>query len=204
MLRKKICLEVLLFTVTFLIPFCSADFSPGDVNVQVWADKVQYTPGETVTLRYTIVNAKPATSVFVYNITFKCKPWYMYVTDHWEGNQTIKLNRAMGAGDKYSNVTTLTVPNDGRAFVSGNYAVVDVEAKVLDGSNVRTIGPSSVVYVGIANPPVHFALRDMDTLILLMSVQIILIVACSALLAGAVFLSGRRPRDACDEAPTNS
>jgi hypothetical protein len=188
---KKIPLIVVLFTlVMVLIPISKADigFTPNTVNVYLWVDKTQYNPGDTITLYFTIYNARS------YNITIDQvdirTPWFTYNKDHWEGNQTMTINKTVTAGSTYSDSTTIPIPNDGRATAFNSSADISVAIK----TDTETFNEQ--IAVGISNPPVHMAVQDMNMLVLLVAVLIILIVVCTALIAAAIFLSARKPQEA--------
>jgi hypothetical protein len=171
-------------------------FTPGEVNVYVWVDKTQYKPGETITLYYTILNAQ--TSDIVLKEIRVETPWFMYINDHWEGNQTIRINEVLKKdGQTYHGSTTLAIPNDGRAFSSNSSAKITVKVD-FDGAPDRIL----TINIGTVNPP--FAVRDMDTLVLLAAVLIILMVVCTALIAAAIFLSARKPQETYPESPKTS
>jgi len=194
MLKKKISLLILLFAVALLVPLCEAAFVPNAVNVYVWVDKTQYNPGETVTLHYTVVNDR-ASDIVLKEIRIEF-PWFMYVKDHWEGNQTLKINKVLTAkGAPYYNYTTFTIPNDGRAFIFGSStAIFDFDATDI----------SKEININVANPPIHSSVREMDTVILLMAVLTILIVICTALIAAAIFLSTKKPQGTYTETSASS
>jgi len=188
---RKISLTVVLFAlIMVLIPISKADigFTPNAVNVYLWVDKTQYNPGDTVTLYFTIYNARS------YNITIDQvdikTPWFIYNKDHWEGNQTIIINKIVTAGRTYSGSTTIQIPNDGRATVFNSSASISVAIV----TSTETFNEQ--VAVGMSDPPVHMAVQAMNVLVLLVAVLIILVVVCAALIAAAIFLSARKPQEA--------
>ena len=190
-LNKKISIVALLFVFGLLVPMANAAFSPGNVNIYLWADKAQYKPGEAITVYITILNDR-SSDIVINQIDIET-PWFMYIRDHWEGNQTMLINKVITGGTAYSNSTTIQIPNDGRAASFGSFADIDVAIKTSIGTFQRQIT------VGMTNPP--FTVRDMDTLILLSAVLIILIVVCTALIAAAIFLSARKPQEAYTPPP---
>lgn len=184
-MNKKISIIALIFAFSLLVPMATAAFSPDNVNIYLWTDKTQYQPGETITLYITILNAK-SEDITIQQIKIET-PWFTYIRDHWEGNQTMQINKVVTAGTPYSNSTTIPIPNDGRATTSGTAIDINVEIDTTAGPFEREITAN------IANPP--FTVRDMDTLVLLSAVLIILIVVCTALIAAAIFLSARKPEE---------
>jgi hypothetical protein len=187
-LNKKISLVPLLFAVVLLVPLVSADFTSGAVNIYVWVDKTQYNPKDTITLYFTIYNAR-SYDIMINQVDIQT-PWFMYIKDHWEGNQTIIINKDVTAGDTYSNSATIPIPGDGRATAFNSSADISVTIKTDTGTY------NEQVAVGMSNPPIHMAVQDMDTLVLLVAILIILIVVCTALIAAAIFLSARKPQEA--------
>lgn len=194
-MNTKISIVALLFVFGLLVPMASAAFSEGNVNIYLWADKTQYQPGDTITIYFTIYNAR--SSDIVINQVDIETPWYNYIRDHWEGNQTMTINKVITAGTTYTNSTTIQVPNDSRATAYGTSIDIDVTIT----TNPSGIVPPQQITVNIANPP--FTVHDMDTLILLSAVLIILIVVCTALIAAAIFLSARKPQEPYTSPPPN-
>jgi hypothetical protein len=173
----------------------SADtgFTQGALNIYMWVDKIQYKPGDTVTLYLTIINAR--SSDIVLNKTIITCPWWMFIRDHWEGNYTFNINTIVKAGSNYSTSMTFPVPNDGRAAQFGSSPTIEV-AMEINGSFIdRTVS------ISIANPPISTSIDAIDTMVLLMAVLIILIVICTALIAAAIFLSARKPQEPYASSP---
>ena len=193
MLETKFSLIVLLFSVFLLIPLCQAGFTPDSVNIYLWVDKIQYRPGDTVTLYMTIVNAE-SSSIVVNKTSIIC-PWWMFVQDHWEGNYTFNINTVVKAGSNYSTSMTFPVPNDERAVQFGLSPSIGVSI----GINGTFIDRS--VSINIAGPPVNTSVDELGTVVLLMAVLIILVVVCTAMIAAAIFLSARRPQETNSQAP---
>lgn len=185
-MNKKISSVALLFAFVLLVPLVSADFTSGAVNVYVWVDKTQYTPGDTIKLYYTIYNAR-SLSIVIDQVDIKT-PWFIYNRDHWEGNQTIIINQSVPAGTAYSNSTTIPIPNNGLATVFNSAADISVSIKTDAGTY------NEQVTVGISNPPIHMVVQYMDTLILLVVVLIILMVVCAVLIVAAINARGRSAR----------
>lgn len=179
----------MLFAFTLLVPLAQAEFRPGELNNYFWVDKTQYQPGETITLTFTIFNAETS-DVMINQVTVET-PWFMYIQNHWEGNQTLQINKVLTTGKAYSNSTTIPIPADGRAFTNGFSPIQEMSITIK--TNAGTFKEN--VPIDIANPPIQAAVQDMNTLILLQAVLIILIVVCTALIAAAIFLSARKPQD---------
>ena len=193
-MNKKIIIIALLFTFGLLAPMANAAFTPGTTNVYVWADKTQCQPGDTITIYFTILNDR-STDIVINEVDIQMPAWYSYVRDHWEGNQTMLINKVIAAGTAYTNSTTFQIPADSRATASGTYIDISVIMKTTPSGSI----PTQHLIINMANPP--FTVHDMDTLVLLAAVLIILIVVCTALIAAAIFLSARKPQEAYPPPP---
>jgi hypothetical protein len=176
-LNKKV-LALILVTVSMLLvtPLTHADGPP---TVSVWTDKTEYAPGETGTLYMRFYNSG-GSAVTIANITIEYTSWVAYRNSQWEGNQTITVNQAVISKGIYSNETKFTVPTDGRAVTT----YVDV---VFHMDPSGTFGPWPTPQVHVAETP-----KYMDQLIMIMTVQAVLLIVCTAIIAAALFLSGRR------------
>jgi hypothetical protein len=195
-LKKIISILFLLIIAFCVIPACRAAYSPGNVNIYLWADKTQYKPGDTITLYYTIFNDKSSgITINEINIT---TPWFMKINNQWQGNQTITINKAIPSSGSYNNHTTLTVPNDGRASFTSPYVSLSVTLRIDDTPIPRTVN------VNIANPPIQTSVHEVDTIILLLAVLIILFVVCTAFIAAAIFLSARKPQETYPQTSSQS
>jgi hypothetical protein len=182
-LTKKTSIVALLFTFALLVPMADAAFNYGNINVYLWADKTQYNPGDSITLYFTIYNAR-SSDIRIDQIYIET-PWLMYIRDHWEGNQTMVINKTITAGTAYSNSITIQIPNDSRAPASGTSIDVHVTIK----TSVGTLD-GSYISVNMANLPL--TVSGMNNLILPSAVLIILIVVCTALIVVSIFLSTRK------------
>ena len=161
-----------------------------NVKVYGYTDKFQYMPGETVTLKLWVYNHGPD-EIVLKNVTIYC-PWYAPV---WGGNFTEKnIDAVLSAGKNWSKPTpwTFTVPTDGRA-VGGNIRV----------EGVYTIG--TIVYKFSENIPLEVvtpsyrSLENMDKLLTLVTIQAVLVIVCTIILAATIFLSVRRPKVVLEE-----
>jgi hypothetical protein len=159
------------------------------VNVYGYTDKLQYSPGETVTLKIWVYNEGPD-EIVLKNITIYV-PWYSPI---WGGNFTISAgNAVLGKGQNWTTIKTFTIPEDGRAYGGA----IRVEG-------VYTIGPvaySFTRYPCSLNVPTAFkySLVDMDKLLTLVTILAVLVIVCTIILAATIFLSMRRPKVVLEE-----
>lgn len=178
-------------TILFM-PMSNAALVPEAVNVYAWVDKLQYAPGETGTLYIVVRNDMPTTDVIIKNITITF-PWFSYnhATGNWEGNKTIQdidFTATRKAGKIYDEQVEFTVPTDGR-IVSAMTGSIDVDVR--DSEN-RRLTPTWSVSISIDNPPSHIAVEDMEKLLSLITVQVVLTIVCTIIVAAAIFLSRRK------------
>lgn len=175
-----------LLSAILFVSLTKAQVSSDEFHVYAWVDKLQYKPGDSGTLSITILNDNPS-EVYVYNITIEY-PWRAFVKDHWEGNDTIEVEAAIGRdGGVLNKELAFTVPKDGRAITFVTTGIdVDVETDELGKEN-----PDNSVLISVANPPVQMALTDIDVW---MTYLIVAVVVCIIILAIVVFLATRKTR----------
>jgi len=185
-LKRKI-IAMLAMTLLSAILFASLTKAQPPTEkfyVYAWVDKLQYEPGDSGTLYITIRNDLK-TEVYIYNITIEY-PWHAYVEDHWEGNDTIEVKTAIERdGGVINKESKFEVPKDGKAITAGT-SQIDV---VVWTDELGLEGPDSPVLISVANPPVHMAVKDMNTW---MTSLTVVIVVCTIILAIVVFLSTRK------------
>ncbi|MCS7123910.1 MAG: hypothetical protein NZ932_00615 [Candidatus Bathyarchaeota archaeon] len=183
-MEKKILLSLVLAVLAIA---ASASTRPvecaADVRVYGYTDKLQYLPSETVTLKFWVYNHGPD-EVVLKNVTIYC-PWYSPV---WGGDYTEKnIDAVLSTGKNWSKTYTFTVPPDGRALGG------DIEVVI-----VYTIGPS--VYRRTSDIPLEVvkpsyrSVENMDKLLTLVTLQAVLVIVCTIILAATIFLSVRRPK----------
>ena len=157
-----------------------------DVTVHAWTDRVQYKPGETVTLYITVRNDLPDTDLIIKNISIVYVPWHAYVEDHWEGNESFTdLNEICEMkGGVYYKKTTFTVPTGGRG-VSAVASITVTLDKPEHNPGTKYVG------IDVVGPPLPMTIEDMD---LWMTSLTVAVVVCTIVLAIVVFLATRRTR----------
>lgn len=190
-MEKKIWLPVIL-VVLAVAAAASTPTAECIANVKVYGytDKLQYSPGETITLKLWVYNHGPD-EIVLKNVTIYC-PWYAPV---WGGNYTEKnIDAVLSAGKNWTRTQpfTFTVPTDGRA-ASGNIKI----------EGVYTIGTSAYEFSGnipleVVRPS-YRSLENMDKLLTLVTIQAVLVIVCTIILAATIFLSVRRPKVVLEE-----
>jgi len=167
---------------------------PTTVNIYTWTDKTNYSPGEKSVLKIVIRNDRTDQDLILQNITI-LYPWFAYTGEKWEGNDTIKIEPPpviTKNGGTYTKSVDFTIPADGRA-ISGIYTqspqiniVVTVDKAPYQYSR------SAPIY--IKSTPLYMSFEDMDKLVTLFTIQVVLVIVCTIIIAATIFLSARRPQ----------
>lgn len=167
---------------------------PETVNIYAWTDKTTYNPGESGKLTIVIRNDRTDQDLILYNVT-AVFPWFAYTGEKWEGNYTIILSppatlqkNGIGA-TKY--VIDFTVPSDGRAL---SYTYSPAEISITAAVDKYPYHYDEDVPVYVKSTPVYMSLENVDKLITLFTVQVILVIVCTIIIAAAIFLSSRKPK----------
>jgi hypothetical protein len=195
-LEKKILLPLTLILIATLMPIlvqkaeCIAV-----VRVYGYTDKLQYMPGETITLNLWVYNEGPD-EIVLKNVTVRL-PWYSPV---WGGNYTVDAQNYVLPKDHSWNTTIsgIEIPPDGRAD-SGNIKVTVVYAI---GSTVYTPEFNNVIHLSVIEPSYTYTsmenmdkfLDDMEKLLTLLTILTVLVIVCTIIIATVIFLSSRRPK----------
>lgn len=189
-MEKKVLLPLILMVLAVLT-LTSTRPAECIANVRAYGytDKPQYMAGETLTLKLWVYNHGPD-EVVLKNVTIYF-PWYAPV---WGGNYTEKnIDAVLSVGKNWSMTKTFTVPTDGRA-ISGN-----IEVKVM--YTIGTTGYECKSYIPLeVIKPSYRSLENMDKLLTLVTVQAVLVIVCTIILAATIFLSVRRPKVVLEEA----
>jgi len=190
-------LAIMITTMTisamFLTSLASAQVSP-TVNVYAWTDKTYYDPGEKGVLKIVIRNDRTDEDLILQNITITY-PWFAYTGEKWEGNDTITATPPpviTKKGGIYTKSVEFTIPTDGRA-TSGDIKIVVAVDK--PPYYYPTGHPGYYpVPLYVKSTPFYMSFEDMDKILTLFTVQVVLIIVCTIIIAATIFLSARRPR----------
>jgi hypothetical protein len=99
-------------------------------------------------------------------------------------------------GGVYTHNLEFSIPRDGR--------VTDTLASEIDLLIIVDKYPyqySKGVPIYIKSAPVYMSFEDMDKIVTLFTVQTVLVIVCTIIIAATIFLSARRPRVGWREAP---
>lgn len=194
---KKYLALLLSIAVVLLIASTSATYAQppsATVNIYAWTDKTYYNPGESGKLTVVIRNDRTDHDLILYNVTVVF-PWFVYTGEKWEGNNTVILSPPVTLqknGGVSKHVIDFTVPSDGRALFSAYYPQAEIYIEVAVDKDPYRYGKNVPIYIKSA--PLYMSLEDADKLITLFTVQVILVIVCTIIIAAAIFLSIRRPK----------
>ena len=170
-------MAIALSALTFTMPVKAV----ASITIYGYVDKTQYMPGDKGTLKIWIVN-DGTEDIILKSVTIEY-PWNAFYI--WEGNETIEdINAAILKGGNWSTSRTFTVPTDGRA-IGGSIRVHVVTSAVSD---------TNWIPVNVASAPAYGSIQDMDKLVTLFTVQAVLLIVCTIIIAATIFLSVRRPQ----------
>ena len=177
--KKVFAFIVMTVSMLLLAPLVNAQ----PETVTVWTDKHEYSPGQTGKL-YVAYNNVRKDPVTIRNITVVFSQWCAYVNDAWVGNLTYKPSENEKTIAEYTTRVfeiSFTVPSDGRARWT------DAEIKVY--TNLGYDQPSSDPTISVFETPVY-----MEQIITLFTIQVVLLIVCTIIIAATIFLSARRPQ----------
>jgi hypothetical protein len=173
-------MAIALSALTFTTPVKAA----ASITIYGYVDKTQYMSGDTGTLKIWIVNDGDQ-DVILKSVEIRY-PWNAFYI--WEGNETIKdfANPAILIGGNWSDSRAFTVPTDGRA--KGGFIYVHVVTDKVSKTEPYLIS------INVASAPAYGSLQDMDKLVTLFTVQVVLLIVCTIIIAATIFLSARKPQ----------
>jgi hypothetical protein len=179
-------LAILSPTLTYAQP-------PATVNIYAWTDKASYDPGEKGKLTIVIRNDRTDKDLILYNITITY-PWFTYTGEQWEGNDTITINEALPKNGGTKTFTReFTIPSDGRVITS-YYTSAQISIVVYVNEAPYQYSPTKPPLIYIKSTPLYMSLEDGDKLVTLFTVQVVLLIVCTIIIAATIFLSARRPQ----------
>jgi hypothetical protein len=179
--KKILTLSLVCAALVLFAPL--ADAAPSDV-LTVWTDKHNYVAGQTGTLYITYNNIRD-TPVTVRNITVVFEEWWAYINSAWVGNLTYEpsaSDKTISEHSVHVFEISFTVPSDGRAK--------DTAVNVRVNTNLPSPdAPSELPMIYVAETPVY-----MDQIVTLFTIQVVLLIVCTIIIAATIFLSARRPQ----------
>lgn len=155
--------------------------------ITVWTDRPEYAPGETGTLHIVFYNGENS-AVTIEKIFIIFNNWRAYRNGQWEGNQTLEVNEAVVSKGAYVTETTFVVPTDGRA----GYTSVDIIIRTTERGDISI--PSPLTFIRKPSITVTETPKHMEQIVTLFTIQVILTIICTIIIAATIFLSSRRPQ----------
>lgn len=152
-------------------------------RIVAWTDKPQYLGGQTGKL-YVTYNNDRNDPVTIHNMTIVYGEWSAYINNVWVGNMTYEpkdTEKSVTEETAYTFEMSFTVPSDGRARTTDVYIIVYTNEPIPD---------DIYIYNGIrvAETSVY-----MEQIVTLFTIQVVLLIVCTIIIAATIFLSARRP-----------
>jgi hypothetical protein len=179
--KKILILSLACIAFALFAPLVKAE-GPTSI-LTAWTDQPQYSPGQSGTL-YITYNNNRASPVTIHNITIVFEGWWAYTSAGWVGNLTYVPTDAEKTITEHTVHTfqvSFTVPSDGRAISTLADVTVNTNLASADYLLPR---PS----IEVVTTPVY-----MTQITTLFTIQVVLLIICTIIIAAAIFLSGRRP-----------
>jgi len=179
--KKVFAFIVMTVSMLLLAPLVNAQ----PETVTVWTDKHEYSPGQTgkLYIAYNNIREDPVT---IRNITVVFSQWWAYINDAWVGNLTYEPSENEKTIAEHSIRVfeiSFTVPSDGRARRT------DAEIKVYTNLGYDQPSLSETPEISVLETPVY-----MEQVITLFTIQVVLLIVCTIIIAATIFLSAHRPQ----------
>jgi len=178
--RKTLALNIAILSALLCVSLASAQ-EPKDITA--WTDKPNYNPGESGILYIVFYNNRDR-ALTLEKVTVTFESWQAYKDGTWEGNQTITVNKAIATGETHLMEVTFTVPTDGRAVSTAlDIRVYTTEAGIITPPTAKEF------YVYVSETPNY-----MEQIVTLFTIQTVLTIVCTIIIAATIFLSVRGPQ----------
>ncbi|MEM2953282.1 MAG: hypothetical protein QXM52_01445 [Candidatus Bathyarchaeia archaeon] len=179
--KKIFALSILVFSALLCTSLVNAQ---APKSITAWTDKSSYDPGEPGKLYMALHNPQDsAITITRVEVTFEA--WRAFINGVWEGNKTIEVNEALTSGETYLIETDFTVPTDGRAITT----LVEINVYTRE-AGVLTLPRGEDFYIHVSEAPPNY----MTQIVSLLTIQVVLMIVCTVIIAATIFLSTRRPK----------
>jgi len=192
--RRKIVAAFLMFTVLCLFQSSLSNAQVEQtVNFYAWTDKPYYSPGEKGTLFLVVRNDRTDVDLKIERIEIYY-PWFSFTQNGWEGNSTKEPNFMIKirGENPYFGHDNFAVPSDGRA-VSGAIKV-KIYVDKTPFQYPEALNQYYEIPVNVAANPQYTQIKGLDKIETLLTIQAILTIVCTVIIASTIFLSVRRPQ----------
>ena len=200
MLKMKnlaMMITAMAMSTIFLTSLAYAQIPATTVNIYAWTDKTYYNPGEKGVLKIVVRNDRTDQDLIIKNITITY-PWFGYTGDKWEGNDTIKVDPPpviTKNGGTYTKSVDFNIPTDGRVTTSIYGAPhIGIRVTVDESPYYYPTTGDYQVPIYIKSTPIYASFEDMDRIVTLFTIQVVLVIVCTIIIAATIFLSVRRPQ----------
>ena len=179
--RKILYLGLMCISLILFAPLTQAQIPP--TRIVAWTDKPQYLAGQTGKL-YITYNNDRIDPVTIHNITIVYEEWWAYINNAWVGNTTFEptdTEKSVTEETAYTFETGFTVPSDGRARTTAVFIVVYTNEPIPDSLYVN-------IGIRVVETPAY-----VEQIVTLFTIQVVLLIVCTIIIAATIFLSARRP-----------
>ncbi|RLI42066.1 hypothetical protein DRO59_05265 [Candidatus Bathyarchaeota archaeon] len=182
--RKNLILILGLICASFVLLAPLAQAQWGSWRIIAWTDKAEYSAGQTGTLYITYNNDRDD-PITIRNITITFEEWRAYINNKWVGNVTYTPKENEKTVTEHTArmfEVSFTVPSDGRAKTTNVSIIVSTNEPVPDSKTI-------INGVCVVETPVY-----MDQIVTIFTIQVVLLIICTIIIAATIFLSARRPQ----------
>lgn len=173
--KKMLALLMFVVAIAVMSPIVAAQ----PPRITAWTDKSKYSPGDKGTINIAYYNDR-SEAVEIKNMTVIFDDWNAYIGNQWVGNVTVIVGSTLTAGSvQVLDEAKFTVPTDGRAISTRADFTIYTDHGVEYGT----------VYI-----TVETTIKSLDQIVSMFTILLVLLVVCSLIIAGAVFLANRRPQ----------
>lgn len=179
-MNKKIL--SLTITIVLVMLFASLVAAQEPQAITAWTDKPEYSRGEKGKLYIAFYN-KIDEPVEIRNITITYYAWKAYEQGTWVGNETREYSPVILVPSKGIHTfddITFVVPTDGRG--------VSTSVSIKIGTNKGYVDEGGHCYINVYTTP-----KYMEQITTLFTIQVVLLIVCTIIIAATIFLSARRP-----------
>ena len=181
-MNKQTFIFLLLISFMFLAaPLINAEEPE---RFTVWTDKPEYAPGESGKL-YIVFYNNYGFSIEIEQVTVIFDEWRAYLDGKWEGNWTKIEKSAVAPEDVFKLSVEFTVPEDGRAKTTN----VQILIETTEVGNISWPEYPEGFYISVVQAP-----KYLEQIITLFTIQVVLIIVCTIIIAATIFLSSRKPQ----------
>lgn len=179
--RKIFAIAILVLSALLWVSLVSAQ---APKTITAWTDKPLYNQGESGKLSIALYNPQDS-AITITKVVVTFEAWRAFNEGVWEGNTTIDVNKALVSGETCLVETEFTVPTDGRAVTTP----VEIEVYTKE-AGILTMPRGEAFYIRVSEAPPNY----MNQIVSLLTIQVVLMIVCTVIIAAAIFLSTRRPK----------